>query len=188
MRKWLKILLAADFFLILGMGMITPIYAIFVEQIGGDILDASGAWAIFALTAGSLMYLIGKWEDRKKHYAKMLFYGYLLQAIAFLGYFFVQNTTHLFGVQILIGLSTAMISPSYDTLFSKYLDKGKYASEWGLWEGMDMIGAAFAAAIGGGIANYFGFKVLFIIMFFVGITGAIISSILMSRKAREAVH
>ena len=47
---------------------------------------------------------------------------------------------------------------SYDTLYSKFLDKGKYATEWGMLEGVDMIGAAIAALIGGAIANFFGFK------------------------------
>ena len=98
MNKFLKILLGADFFIILGMGMITPIYAIFVEQIGGSILDAGSAWAIFAFTSGILMYLIGRWEDRKRHYAKMLFFGYLLRSLAFLGYFFLsKHNAFIFG-------------------------------------------------------------------------------------------
>jgi len=184
MRKWLKILLAADFFLILGFGMITPIYAIFVEQIGGNILDASGAWAIFSFTSGILMYLIGKWEDKDKHYAKMLFIGYILRGVAFLGYFFVQNTYHLFGVQLILGLAGAVAIPSYDALYSKFLEKGKFAEEWSLWEGMNMIVGAVAALIGGAIASFFGFKILFLLMFLSAIIGAAIASILMAKEAR----
>ncbi len=182
MRSLLKLLLAADFFALLGMGMITPIYAIFVEQIGGDILDASGAWAIYAFVSGILMYIIGKWEDRRKHYARMLLAGYLLRSLAFLSYFFVQNTIQLFGVQIILGLSLAVTTPSYDALYSKNLGKGRYATEWALWESMNMIVAAIAALIGGVIAGYFGFKTLFAIMFVSGIVGALISSVIMSRK------
>lgn len=135
MKKWLKIIISADFFIMLSMGMITPIYAIFVEKIGGDILDASGAWAIFAFTSGILMYLIGKWEDRKKHHAKMLFLGYFLRSVSFLGYFFVQNTLQLFGIQLILGLSIAIT----DLLLMLYiqnilirenlLQNGKYGEE-----------------------------------------------------------
>ncbi len=182
MKKGLRILLAVDFFMLLGISMITPIYAFFVEQIGGDILAASGSWAVFAFTSGILMYLIGKWEDKKKHYAKMLFAAYMLRTFTFLGYLFVQNTLHLFGVQIMLGLSFAVSSPSYDALYSKYLDKGKYATEWGLWEGMNMVVTALAALIGGAIATYFGFKTLFIMMFASGVIGTIISSFLISKK------
>ncbi|MBW2977162.1 MFS transporter [Candidatus Woesearchaeota archaeon] len=182
MKRWLKVLLTADFFALLAIGMITPIYAIFVEEIGGDILDASGAWALFAITSGILMYLIGKWEDRGKHYAGMLFFGYLLRSFAFLGYFFVQNTMQLFGVQIILGLSVAVTNPSYDALYSKCLQKGKYAAQWGAWEAMNMIVEAVAALIGGAIASYFGFKALFAVMFLSGIIGVGVSSVLITRK------
>jgi len=39
MRNGLKILIIADAWANLALGMIGPIYAIFVGQIGGDILD-----------------------------------------------------------------------------------------------------------------------------------------------------
>jgi MFS family permease len=183
MRKWLKILIVADFFVSLGIGMITPIYAIFVENIGGDILAASSAWAVFAFSSGALMYVFGRWEDRKKYYSEMLFIAYLIQTFAFLGYMFVGNVIELLAVQLMLGISNAIIYPTADTLYSKHLDKGRDASEWGIWEGMDMIGAAVAALIGGIIANFFGFRSLFIVMFIFGIVGTAISSLLLSKKA-----
>ncbi len=185
MKKWLKVLLAADFFIILAMGMIAPIYAIFVENIGGDILDAGGTWAIFALTSGILLYIIGKWQDKKKHYAKMLFIGYSLRALGFLGYMFVQNTYHLFAVQIILGISLAIAAPAFDALYSTYLQKGKYAGEWGTWEAMNMIVTAIAALMGAAIAKYIGFRALFMMMFFSGVFGAAVSSILMQRNKKK---
>lgn len=187
MNKWIKTLLAADFFVLMGMGMITPIYALFVDEIGGGILEASISWAVFSFTAGVLMYLIGKWEDRKKNYAKMLFLGYLLRAFAFLGYLFVKTPLELFGVQILLGLSLAIGFPSYDTLYSQSLDRGRFATEWGAWEAMNMIVAAIAALVGGFIASSFGFSTLFIIMFLSGITGTIISASLLLKKQTAQV-
>lgn len=182
MRRLLKILLAADFFMLLAMGMLVPIYAIFVEQIGGDILDASGAWAAFALSAGILMYVIARWEDKKKHYKKMLLTGYILRSIGFLGYFFVSNTNELFAVQILLGISFAITDPSFDALYSKNLDKGHWATDWAIWEGMDMTVAALAAIIGGLIAKFYGFKPLFILMFLSGIIGVIIALTIIKKK------
>ena len=51
MRRGLKILLLADGTANLALGMIGPIYALFVEKIGGDILDAG--WAYFAFMVSS---------------------------------------------------------------------------------------------------------------------------------------
>jgi len=52
MKRGLRFLLIADAWVNLALGMIGPIYAIFVEQIGGDILDASWAYFTYMLTAG----------------------------------------------------------------------------------------------------------------------------------------
>ncbi|MBU0635740.1 MFS transporter [Candidatus Micrarchaeota archaeon] len=186
MRKWLKTLLVADSFAALASGMLLPIYAIFVGQIGGDLLDASSSWAVFAIIAGILIYVMGRWEDKHKHYARLMFSGYLLRALAFLGYFFVSNTTELFLVQIILGISAAVLTPSYDALYSSYLDKGKYATEWGAWEGMTLVVEGIAALMGGAIVFYFGFSVLFLIMFLTGLLGALISIRLMSKKAKKA--
>ena len=182
MKKWLKILLFADLFSMVGMAMITPIYAIFVQQIGGDILDASSAWATFAFVSGILMYLIGKWEDRKKYHQQTLVAGYGLQAIGFLGYLYVGSVAQLLIVQSILGIATAISTPTFDALYSAFLDKGKYATEWSMWEGMNMIVTAIAALIGGVIAEYLGFRVLFVIMATIGGIGTIVSLTLLKSK------
>jgi MFS family permease len=187
-NKVLRILLFADFFMLLAMGMLTPIYAIFVEEIGGDILSASGAWAIFTLTSGVLILLIGKWEDKQKQkgipYKRFIFFGYLIRSIAFLSYFFVADKYQLFLVQVLLGIGVATTVPAFDSLYSRFLSKGRFASEWGAWEGMNMIVAAIAAVIGGFIAAFLGFKVLFLIMFAASLVGLAISTRLPSKKIK----
>jgi MFS family permease len=188
MKKWLKILLFADFFMILAMGMLTPIYAIFVEEIGGDILSASSAWAIFTLTSGILIFLMGRWEDKQRKkgisFKRFIFFGYLIRSIAFLSYFFVADKYQLFLVQILLGIGVATTVPAYDSLYSRFLSKGRFATEWGAWEGMNMIVAALAAITGGIIATYFGFKTLFLIMFAASLIGLAISTRLPSKKIK----
>ena len=62
-QKGVKILLISDFFAALGVGMIGPIYAIFVEEIGGDILDASWAYFAFMTASGVALYIMGLIEN-----------------------------------------------------------------------------------------------------------------------------
>ena len=64
MRRILKILILSSFFINLAAGLFGPIYAIFVEEIGGDLLTAGTAYAIFAIASGSLIFMLGKWEDK----------------------------------------------------------------------------------------------------------------------------
>jgi hypothetical protein len=47
MEKVAKILLAAESVWAFGSGLLLPIFAIFSERVGGDILDAGVAAAIF---------------------------------------------------------------------------------------------------------------------------------------------
>ncbi len=165
MRKGLKVLLITDSFVTLAFGLLGPIYAIFVENIGGDILDASGAWAAFLFATGIMTFFISRWEDHVKHQEKIMALSYLILAIGVLGYLFVETSIHLFIVQIVLGVGQAFNNPTYNGLYSRLLDKGRYVSEWGLWDSMSCIVTSIAALIGGAVATFYGFKALFLIMF-----------------------
>jgi drug/metabolite transporter (DMT)-like permease len=176
MNRILKTLLGADGFFILAAGMFGPIYAIFVERIGGDILDAGGAYAAFAIASGTLLYLISRWEDHVKHKEKLVVLGYTFSCVGFLGYLFVSAPVHLFVVQIILGLAEAVVYPAYDAMYSRCLDRGKFASEWGMYESMRSIAMAIAALFGAFVASLFGFHYLFITMFFFALVGLFIST------------
>ncbi len=165
MRRALTVLLWADAWATLAVGMIGPIYAIFVEEIGGDILDASWAYFAFMLTSGIMLYLVGHWEDRVKHKEQLIIAGYALSSVGILSYLFVHSQFTLIITQVLLGLSEAILVPSYDAVYSHYLDKDSGASEWGDWEAMRYVVTALAALLGGFIADAFGFRTLFVVMF-----------------------
>jgi len=188
MNPWLKIILAAEFFLTLSMAMITPIFAIFVEEIGGGILEASATWAIFTFLAGFLTYIFGRFANKTRHYRHMLVYGYALRALAFLGYWFVTDISHLYVLQVFLGISFAMTLSVRNTLYSDHLDKGQHATEWSNWEAQNAIVKAIGALIGGSIAAFFGFAILFLIMFLFSLTGAIIASRLFLQKTGLEYH
>ena len=183
MKIGLKFLVLADAWATLALGMIGPIYAIFVEKIGGDILDASWAYFVFTLTAGVVMYILSFWEDKIKHKESLIVFSYGLITLGCLGYYFVYNQLTLFGVQIVLGLATAFLSPAYDALYSHYVEKKKEASDWGLWESMGYIVGAIAALIGGYIASLYDFKTLFLVMFLFSMIG-FFTSLNLYRKKR----
>jgi len=84
--------------------------------------------------------------------------------VGFLMYIFVNSIYFLFLVQIIIGISEAIYSPAFDSLYSKHLEKRKIGRQWGAWETMNYFSIAIGSGIGGLIANNFGFNALFIIM------------------------
>ncbi len=184
MKKELKILNTVSAMFIFATGLLGPIYAVYVEGIGGDLITTGTAYSIYAIASGALIFFLSKWENHLKHKEKIMIFGYLLGCLGFLGYLFVGNATGLFIVQLILGLATAIRVPIFDSLYSKNLDRGKYTSEWGVWESLNLIFIGISAIAGAFIANAYGFDALFITMFAVSFLGAIISLLLLMRKKR----
>lgn len=164
MRRPTKILLTTQMIAVGAAGMLVPIYAIYVGKIGGDILVAAGAWTIFSIVSGTLTMLFGRLTDRVREPEYFIIAGFFAAAVGYVGYLFVQNPTHLFIVQMVLGVSVALMTPAHDALYTEHLDGGRFASEWGFWEGMWNITEAVAALAGGLVVAWFGFKTLFIVM------------------------
>lgn len=164
LNKALRVLLATNALILLAVAMLGPIYALFVEEIGGDLLDASMAGMFFALAAGITTFLSGKFSDHLRHGEKMVTLGYVIMGIGFLLYRFVDSIYFLFAVQILIGFGEAIYSPAFDRVYSVHLNVKKAGEQWGAWEAMNYFTAAIGAFVGGLIANAFGFQVLFVVM------------------------
>ena len=87
----IKILLYGGNLWSLGAGMFGPLFAVFAERIGGDILDISWAWATYLIVTGILIILIGKISDKRNNKEKLMMWGYALNAVFTFGYIFVSN-------------------------------------------------------------------------------------------------
>lgn len=147
-----------------GEGMLGPLFAVFAERIGGDILDISWAWATYLVVTGVLMIVFGKLWDSIHNKAGLMVAGYALNALCTFGYLFVSSPWHLFIVQIGLGIASAMATPTWDALYQKHESKKRVGFLWGLSEGSALIFTGISTIIGGFIVSYYSFKALFIIM------------------------
>lgn len=163
-NRALRILLITNALIMLAGAMLGPIYALFIEGIGGSLLDASYAYGVFALTAGITTYLSGKYGDRVKENEYIIIIGYTVMGIGFFLYLFVDSIWFLLLVQVIVGFGEAIYSPVFDSIYSKHLDHGKAGSQWGAWEAMYYFTTAIGAVIGGFIVDRFDFGFLFIVM------------------------
>ncbi len=185
MNKGLKVLLISDSLITLALAMVGPIYAIFVQQIGGDLLDASWAFFAFLLTSGIVVFLLGQWEDHIKHKEKFITLGYAFTALGCLSYVFVNSQLTLVLTQVILGLAEAVQLPAYDAMFTAYVDKKHSASEWSLWESLYYFMTAFGALIGGYVAKLFGFRHLFFAMFIISSIGVVYSLFLFGNGLKQ---
>jgi DHA1 family bicyclomycin/chloramphenicol resistance-like MFS transporter len=175
MKKDLRVLLAASMFSNFAFGLFGPLYAVFAQMVGGDILAVSGAWAVFALVTGLLTIVFGKLGAMKVSKKAMVTIGYFVFGLGYLGYFFVEDTLGLFLVQVILGIGTAVIEPAWNAIYSISLEKGKESYQWSIWSGIVSIVVAVAAISGGFIVSIFGFKALFLIMFCFDVIAAFVT-------------
>jgi len=158
-----------------GAGLLAPIYALYVENIGGDIVDAGFAWAIFNISMGLLLFIFGKLENDFLNKKLMITLGYFLISFCALGLIFIQTPMQLFFIQFVLGLSLALIDPAFLAIFGENEDKGKESEEWGVWEGGKSIIVGVVSLIGALIVNQFGWTILFILMFIFQFLAALLS-------------
>lgn len=163
-NKALRILLATDGLILLASAMLGPIYALFVEDIGGSLLDASFAGGAFALAAGITTLLSGKFSDKVKENELIVVAGYCIIGVGFLLYLVVNSVWSLLVIQVLIGFGEAFYSPAFDAVYSKHLDGHKSGKQWGAWEATNYFTAAIGAVAGGYIVTILGFDMMFIAM------------------------
>ncbi len=164
LNKALRILLMTNGMVLVAGAMLGPIYALFVEKMGGSLLDASFAGGIFALAAGLTTLVAGKFADGYKRDERIVAAGYSLMGLGFFLYLFADSVWFLFGVQALIGFAEAFYSPAFDAVYTKHITQKKAGREWGAWESLNYFSVAVGALAGGLIATNFGFKAIFVIM------------------------
>lgn len=162
-NKTLSVLLIGGNIWYFAEGMFGPLFAIFSEQIGGDILDVTWAWATYLIVAGILYIVVGNATD-KKCKEEFMVLGYALNAVFTFGYLFVSSPWHLFIVQAGLGIAAACATPTWNALYAKYEDKKHDGFEWGLAGGSAQIITGIALICGGYIVNFTSFTVLFLIM------------------------
>ncbi len=182
-----KILLVGSGLWYLGEGMLGPLFTIFAQNIGGDILEISWAWATYLLVMGVLNIILGKYSDHWNK-EKVMVWGYGLNAVFTFGYLFVSSPFHLFFVQAGLGVATALATPTWDALYAKHEDRKKDGSAWGLAAGIPDIVIGIAIILGGLVINYFSFTLLFIIMGIIQVIATVYQAQILYCKQKEKVR
>jgi MFS family permease len=148
----------------LGEGMLGPFVAVFTNKIGGDILDISWAWTIYLFAGGLLTMILGKMSDTRFRKEWLLVLGYLLNTVFTFGYLFVDSPLKLFIIEAGFGIASAMVDPTWNALYARYMNKERSGETWGTYNGLSQMMGAFSLIIGGAIITYTNFEVLFILM------------------------
>jgi MFS family permease len=158
-----RLLLKISFIVTFAEAMLVPMYAAFAEKVGGSILDAGIAFAVFSMATGSAVALIGTRPWFQHNIKRFLMLGFVTSAACDISYIFVRDKWQLFGAQIVAGFATGMIEPTWDALFTDDIEHSS-AKHWSIWAGGTHLTTGAAALVGGVIVAYFSFSILFATM------------------------
>jgi len=172
-NKTVKVLITSDFFLNLGWGLLSPVFALFIlEKITienpAKAAEVAGFAALFYWISKSFIEIpIGRFLDKhdgEKDDFWFMVIGTFITAMVPIGFFISTLPWHIYVFQILHAIGMAMALPSWLAIFTRHIDKGKEAFEWSLETTSIGSGAGIAGGVGGIIASLFGFKILFIFL------------------------
>jgi MFS family permease len=177
--RWLKkrgvnrivlVMVYADLLLISATGFISPIIAVFLTtQIRGATIATVGfVTTLFWVVKSAFQIPVAAYVDSKRGERddyQMMVAGCVVTAVCpLLYYFFASEIWHVFAIETLNGIGYAMSVPTYLAIFTRHIDKHRESSEWTLHSNAIGLGFAAAAAMGGVLADRFGFRVLFLLV------------------------
>ncbi|MCP6719246.1 MAG: MFS transporter [Patescibacteria group bacterium] len=170
-NKIIKVIIASDFIFNSGWAFLGPIFAIFiVQKISlGSITEAAEIAGFSSLIYWSvksfLQIPIGSYLD-KNHGEEDDFWfmvaGTFLTGLSPFGFMISSEAWHIYAFQVLHAVGMAMVVPSWGAIFTRHIDKGKEAFEWGLRSTTVGFGAGIAGATGGIMVAFFSFDIVFI--------------------------
>lgn len=182
-NKVIKVLIASDCILNSAWGFLAPVFAIFiVEKITlGDIAEGARvvgfATLIYWITKSFIQIPVGKFLDRnygEKDTFWFTFLGRFIMAFTPFGYLFSTMIWHIYFWQIIYAFGSAMVVPSFYSIFTKFIDKGQEAFEWGLDSTTLGFGIGITGALGGILYSFFGPQIIFILVGVVNIISALL--------------
>lgn len=159
-----KLLFFSASFWYLGEGLLGPLFVVFANRVGGDLLDISGAWAAYLIVMGVSSIVVGKLADNGVSRERMMVIGYTLNAVFTFCYLLVHNPLQLFLVQFGLGIASALATPTWNSLYSRMHHSHGDGFAWGVADGQADIISGIAIFIGSLIVTIFSFNVLFILM------------------------
>lgn len=177
LNKIIKYLIYSDLVFYTGWGLISPVFAIFLLQSipGGNAFVVGMAAAVHLVVRSLLRISFGVKADKSQKVSyQFMLWGLLIASLVPLGYIISKNVWHIYILQAVLGVSLAMSTAGWASIFARHMDKGKESTEWGFDAVAVGLGPGIAGAIGGAAVTYFSFSYVFIVVTLIGLIGVLI--------------
>lgn len=168
-NRVVKSLVAYDFIASFALGLLIPIFSVFViRNIDGGTLTVAGLafsfyWIARVLTVTPLSHFLDRTDGERDEYYFMII-GTILLSTSVLFFIWARLPWHIYLIQAVLGVSNSMAVPGWRILFTDHIDKGKVGLEWSFDDVSIGLSTAISAYVGALLADKFGFRIVFIIL------------------------
>lgn len=139
-----------------GVGLLSPIYALFVLEINGNEFIAGSSWSLYLITAGLIMLMFSERQDLAKSYKPFLVSGYFIAALSTFMYLAIDSVPQLYILQIVHAVGIGLLAPSLRAAYTQLQNTRQKAHEWALFDGGLFVLQGIAAFIGGTLLSLLG--------------------------------
>lgn len=176
-NRIVKYLVLSDLVFWAGWGLISPVFAIFIiDKIeGGSAFVVGTAAGVYWILKSLLRVPIGIFLDgcpSERDDYWFLTVGLFIAALIPFGFIFARLPWHIYLLQAVYAIAMAMSVSGWSAIFTRHIDRGREATEWGLDATSVGIGVGVSGVIGGWAVTKFGFAFVFIIVGVLGLAGA----------------
>ena len=158
----LKVLFVSNAIYMFAALLLGPLYAVYVQKIGGGILLVSISTAVFYVASTLFLLFVARFGDRVREKELMLVASYIIRGLGFLSYIFIRSALFLILVQVLFGLAESLGTPTFGTLFAKHIDKKEEVMEYSDWAMVSNLVMALGTILGCFLVSSLGFNFLFV--------------------------
>jgi len=164
MHRNIKILLSCSILIHGGINLFAPLYAVFIKNIGGTLIDAGAAIGCYAILKGILYFVFSQLKEARYSRRMMISGGYFVFFAGYILYLAASKPIHVFGIQALLAFGEVIINPSWSAVIANALEKGSERKIYSDFYGYRSIFEGLAAITGGFLAVGIGFEAVFAIM------------------------
>ena len=177
LNRIVRYFIIGDLIMWSGWGLLDPVFSIFViEKISGATLVSIGILAaIYWIGKGILQIPISLFLDktdgeRDDFYA--LIFGLMIMSVGAFSLILANTIWQIYLIQSIKAVGFALYIPAWSAIFSRHLDKDHTAYDWAISSSSVSFGIGAAGFLGGTIASFFGFKILFLLVGFMALLSA----------------
>jgi MFS family permease len=165
------------------------VYAVWANYMVGELSYTAGQmtrlWALASLSELPLMILTGWLSDRIGR-LPMLSLGFLAWTLVFVGYITVPQMPWIIVVQLIRGFAYSAFTATALIYAAEVREKAQRGQVSGLYASAGGVGSILGAALGGGLTEVAGFRVMFAVCAALIFCGAVYLAV-MARRVQSSV-